>query len=288
MTSENEFTLTDRDFDFLTKFVREHSGITLSASKRNLLYSRFARRLRALKLASFAEYIELLQSPEAEAELSFALNAITTNLTRFFRESHHFDHLASDVAPRIIGSGVPRGRRSRVWSAGCSSGEEPYSILLTLMQACPDFDRRVDFRLLATDLDTSMLDRGRDGVYSREQAVDLPKRAAETWTEPHPEGFRFVERLRGLAAFKKLNLMHPWPMRGPFDVIFCRNVLIYFDADVQAELLRRFAGLMQPGATLYVGHSESIQRLTDQFKAVGRTTYVRVADGDRDARGSGA
>ena len=264
--------LTDEDFGAIAAMVREHSGIVLTSSKRDLVYSRLRRRLRALHLTSFADYRARLVGEAGAAELVRMINAITTNLTGFFREPHHFDYLAQQMIPAL-----PTGwQRLRIWSAGCSSGEEPYTIAMTLRRHLPDVDSK-DVRILATDIDTDMVAHGAAGRYAMERAAAIPAELRQ----------RFVRRVDGntvemdqalkeLIAFKPLNLLGEWPMRGPFDAIFCRNVVIYFDKPTQRVLFDRYAEMLKPDGLLFIGHSESLFRVSERFQHLGRTVHRRI------------
>jgi chemotaxis protein methyltransferase CheR len=274
-----EFAFRGEDFDYIASLVYERSGIVLSAHKKDMVYTRLARRLRSLGLPSFRDYCALIQSESGTDEIGALINAITTNLTKFFRENHHFDHLRQAVL-RDLADQSARGqaRRVRIWSAGCSSGEEPYSIVMTLAEALPNL-AQWDARILATDLDTSMVAKASAATYPASSLADVAPGIRAKYLERGRRGeeeFVVVERLRRLITFKQLNLLGPWPMKGAFDAIFCRNVMIYFDAPTKAELVRRFAGLLKPHGWLYVGHSESL--LDDQtcFKLTGRTIYRKV------------
>lgn len=276
-TRDREFEFSNDDFQSLRALVREITGITLSDAKRELVYGRLSRRLRALDLPSFREYRNLLASADGQAEIGEFVNAVTTNLTSFFRENHHFEYLRSAFLEPLATAGA-RGRRIRIWSAGCSSGEEPYSIAMTIAESLPDW-QRYDIRILATDLDTEMVARGTAGVYREDRLDGMdPKRVAK-WFHRRTEQGRTVyevdRSLRDLISFRQLNLMHPLPMSGPLDVIFCRNVIIYFDKDTQRDLFQRVAPLQRPGALLFLGHSESLFKVSDDYSLIGKTIYRR-------------
>ncbi len=276
MTAQREFQFTDRDFRCLQRLVLRHTGITLSPAKRDMLYSRLARRLRALGLRRFKEYCALLQEDGDSEELRHFTNAVTTNLTAFFREPHHFDYLRDEFLPAMIERRADR-RRLRIWSAGCSTGEEPYSIAITLAETMP---RDWDVRILATDLDSNVLDRARQGIYSEERTAEVPERLKRKWflrgRAAHQGKVRVRRELRDMIRFRQLNLMHEWPMRGPFDAIFCRNVIIYFDKPTQSRLMDRFADILADDGRLFLGHSETLYRVTDRFQLLGRTIYRKV------------
>jgi chemotaxis protein methyltransferase CheR len=271
-----DFELTDAQFHRIRALVREHTGIALSDAKRQLVYGRLSRRLRALKLDSFGDYIELLEQGGA-SELEEFTNAITTNLTSFFREPHHFEYLATDVLPQIVARDTGM-RRARIWCCAASTGEEPYSIAMVLREAASMLNG-FDVKVLATDLDSAVLATAEHGIYNAERlkTVDAARasRFFQRGSGAHAGKFRVQDELRSLLTFKQLNLMHEWPVRGPFDAIFCRNVIIYFDKDTQRALFARMAALQRPGDILFLGHSESLYRVSDQYELVGRTIYRR-------------
>ena len=274
----SDYVLTDVQFHRIRELVREHTGIALSDAKRQLVYGRLTRRLRALKLESFGEYVELLERG-VPSELEEFTNAITTNLTSFFREPHHFEYLVSDVLPRIVAKDTG-ARRARIWCCAASTGEEPYSIAMVLREA-QELLTGFDVKLLATDLDSAVLATGAAGVYNAERLQSVSgKRVSRFFRKGGGEQagkFRVQDELRNLVTFKQLNLMNEWPVRGPFDAIFCRNVIIYFDKDTQRALFERMAALQRPGDILFLGHSESLYRVSDKYELVGRTIYRRNA-----------
>lgn len=271
-----EFELTDSEFERLRELVHVRTGIALSETKRALLYGRLARRLRKLELTSFAEYCALVESGES-AELEELTNAITTNLTSFFREGYHFEQLAAEVLPQIAANRAG-SRRLRVWSAGCSTGEEPYSLSVVLNEALPRM-RDWDIKLLATDIDSKVVATAAEGIYAAERFKGVSQERVQRWFEPVPgrPGFSGASTpLKSLITFKQLNLLDPWQMKGPFDIIFCRNVVIYFDKTTQRELFDRMADLQEPGGWLFIGHSENLQNVTTRYQLVGRTVYRQV------------
>lgn len=274
-----EFRLTDDDFRTIASIVYDESGIVLKDHKKNMVYSRLARRLRELRLTSFGEYCALLQGGDGVAEMGVFINAITTNLTKFFRESHHFDHLAQQALPEALADAAHTGRRRlRIWSAGCSSGEEPYSIAMTLAEHFPQLSNW-DARILATDLDTNMVARASAGQYTASSLDEMPVSLRNRYFATTSEDGRNVasDALRRLIAFKQLNLLRTWPMKGPFDVIFCRNVMIYFDSETKSGLVRRFAEMLKPNGFLYIGHSETLLDKQTDFSLCGRTIYRKSA-----------
>ena len=272
-----EFAFGHEDFEALRTLVKQLTGINLSDQKRELVYGRLARRLRALQLKSFAEYRELLAN-DGGKEIAELCNAITTNLTAFFREPHHFEYLREQVLLPCANDPA-RSKRLRIWSAGCSTGEEPYSIAMTLLETLPDL-RRWDIRILATDLDSDVLERARRGSYAADRVRGLnPERIARFFTQ-HEERkelyYQVSPEVAGLITFKQLNLMHPLPMKGPLHMIFCRNVVIYFDKDTQRSLFARVAQLQRPGDLLFLGHSESLFKVSEDYALIGRTVHRRI------------
>lgn len=274
-SEEREFSFSDEQFRFLADLANSQTGIMLPSHKKDMVYSRLVRRLRALKLSSFAEYCDLMQSDAGQDELSNLINAITTNLTKFFREEHHFTHLR-DTVIKPIAAKPAAGKRLRIWSAGCSAGMEPYSIAMVLKNSVKDI-QQWDARILATDIDTNMLNTGACGEYSADQYENIPSayRGDVTLREGE-DRMQMSDSLRSLIAFKRLNLLHEWPMKGPFDAVFCRNVVIYFDKPTQTKLFNRIADLLKPDGWLYIGHSENLFKVCDRFELVGRTIYRRV------------
>lgn len=275
-TRLREFAFDERDFLALRALIKRATGIHLADSKQDLIYGRLSRRLRTLGLRSFAEYRRRLESDEAE--LIEFINAMTTNLTAFFRERHHFDYLRDEVL-RSLSAAAGGARRVRIWSAACSSGEEPYSIAMTVCEAIPDW-RRWDIKILATDIDSQMLETARRGVYPEERVRGIGERRLREYFLERRDGalrqFQVAPELAQLVTFKQLNLTRELPMRGPLDVIFCRNVIIYFDKDTQRELFRRIASLQRPRDLLFLGHSESLFKVSEDYELVGKTIYRRI------------
>ena len=276
-TGRHGYEFTSSDFNYLRNLIGEHTGISLSDSKHDLVYGRLAKRLRANGLNDFREYRALLEM-EGSGEIEHFINALTTNLTSFFREQHHFDYLSEQLQSGLIDK-VRQGKRVRIWSAGCSTGEEPYSLAITLAEAIPDFEK-YDIRILATDLDTDVVRHAANGVYSEARIEGLSNERAKRWfkkgTGKHEGHVRVSDKLMKLVTFRQLNLMQPWPMRGLFDVIFCRNVVIYFEKSTQRELFDRFANIMQPDGHLLIGHSETLHKVSARFELIGKTIYRRI------------
>jgi chemotaxis protein methyltransferase CheR len=273
-----EFAFSEADFKTLKQLAYDYAGIALSESKQNLIYSRLSRRLRVLKLSSFRDYCEYIGSHPSEVE-NF-INSISTNHTKFFREAHHFEHFRTHVAvPFAQATARKPGGRLRVWSAGCSTGEEPYTIAVVLKHSIGNFGTS-DVRILATDIDTDVLARAADGEFAASSIDEVPREYQSFFSrkagQRAAEKATMDEELRSLISFRRLNLMEAWPFRGPFDAIFCRNVMIYFDISTKSALVDRFIEKLKPGGWLYIGHSESLIGSHSGLDLVGRTTYRRV------------
>lgn len=273
-TATTELPYARADFQAIAKMVHAHAGICLPDGKAMLVYSRLARLVRESGLTGFADYVELIRHDAAER--GRAIEALTTNHTKFFREDHHFHHFEEAVRPGLI-ERVRRGGRARLWSCASSSGEEVYSLAMVLLGT----DRREardiakgDIALLATDLSQAVLDVGTAGVYPATIAEEVPHKYLELWTEAAGSDRRIIREMRDMVRFRKLNLLNPWPLKGLFDVIFCRNVMIYFDDPTKALLLGRLADQLAPGGHLYIGHSERlIGDSVGQFESLGQTIY---------------
>ena len=273
---EGEFEFTAQDFRAVAAMLHADAGIALPENKVTLVYSRLAKRLRALGLRSFAEYCELVQ--EDGEERRQMLSALTTNVTRFYREPHHFDHLRTQLLPPLLEQ-AKRGGRVRLWSAACSTGQEPYSMALTVLALMPDAVK-YDVRLLATDIDPVVLTEARRGRYEAAALAAVPAALRERWFEPvagAPGTFEVREEVRQLITFRELNLIAPMPMRGPFQAVMCRNVVIYFDEPTQDGVWSRFAPLIEPGGALYIGHSERLGGPAAKlFRGDGITIHRRL------------
>ncbi len=267
-----EYPLTEADFRRIAGLLREQSGIHLPESKAALVYSRLAKRLRVLGLGSFSDYCDMVAAPESAEERSAMLAALTTNVTRFFREPHHFDDLHERVS-RTLAPAARAGARIRIWSSACSSGEEPYSIALIVLAALPEA-ASLDVRILATDIDPVVIARAKAGLYDRDAVSTVPQALRERgFVRPKGDENRLQvsDEVRALVTFRELNLIGDWPMRGRFDVIFCRNVVIYFEEATQNRVWSRFRDYLEPDGRLYIGHSERID--TPGFESDGLTIY---------------
>jgi chemotaxis protein methyltransferase CheR len=274
---DGEFIFTEEDFDQIAKMLHSDAGIALPESKATLVYSRLAKRLRALGLASFRDYCAfLVEDGQAGGERQQMLAALTTNVTRFYREPHHFDHLKTRVLPPLLDK-ARTGGRVRLWSAGCSTGPEPYSIALTILSLMPEA-AQYDIRVLASDIDPNVVAEARRGVYSADAAEPIPADLRQRWMRRETRNSEIVwsagEELRALIAFRELNLIGDWPMTGLFDAIFCRNVVIYFEEETQSRIWSRFLPLLTPEGRLYIGHSERLNGpAATAFVSDALTTY---------------
>jgi chemotaxis protein methyltransferase CheR len=274
-----EHPLTDREFEALSALVASHTGIALGRDKRALLQARLSKRLRALSLSTFTEYHRLLTAKDTGGEeLARFINAVTTNKTGFFREAHHFSYLRERWIPRLEArAGRGADRIVRIWSAGCSSGEEPYTIAITLMDALRDA-AAWNVRILASDIDTDVLQRAEAAIYSLDDVETVPRaslyRHFLRGTAANPGLVRVRAELRRLVTFRRINLLdEAWPIRATFDVIFCRNVLIYFDRSTQARVLERLIRFVKDDGLLVLGHSESVHGLVEGVRPAGHTIY---------------
>lgn len=266
-----EFEFTAEDFAEVRRLIYTHAGINLSEAKEDMVYSRLARRLRALKLTRFKDYLRLLKSGDGREWESF-VNALTTNLTAFFREAHHFQILKDFLKTR-------RQRPITLWSAAASTGEEPYSIAMTALETLPDASRVV--RILASDLDTQVLEQAREGIYPLDRVAKLGedrlRRFFQRGTGNREGLVRVRPELRAMIHFFQLNLLDAqWPIKTPLDAIFCRNVLIYFDKPTQYRILQRMKPLLKADGLLFLGHSEAVYHATDLFRLRGQTVYVHA------------
>jgi chemotaxis protein methyltransferase CheR len=266
--------LTDAQFDRIARLVYDMAGIHLPRGKETLVHARLSRRLRALGLQDFKQYLALLDSVEGAQEIPNLIDAVTTNKTSFFREPDHFDFLRDALLRRVQKAGA----HLRLWSAGCSSGEEPYSLAITLYDALPD-PSACDVKILATDVSHRVLEVARAAEYPAEALSDVPKEVVARHFEPVgcPSSalclYRVRPHIRQWVRIAHLNLMGPWPMQGPFDAILCRNVMIYFDKPTQRRLIDRFCSLLRPGGWLLVGHSESLNGVDRRLRYVQPAVY---------------
>ena len=266
--------LSPAQFQKISQTVYRLCGINLTPGKEGLIKTRLAKRLRTLGLGSYSEYMSYVEGDETGKELAFMIDALATNKTSFFRETQHFDYLREEIVPALRGG----SQRIRFWSAGCSSGEEPYSIALLLREEIPDIDRW-DVRILATDISSKILAIAREAVYAEQTVEDIPPQLLRKYftciQTPGARAYRVNENVRAMVRLGHLNLMEPWPMKGPFDVISCRNVMIYFDKATQQDLVQRFWKLLRPEGYLFIGHSESLTGSSHEFHYVQPAIYLK-------------
>ena len=273
--ASGEYPLTRRDLSEIAAMIYSDAGIYLNDTKASLVYSRLSKHIRTLGLSGFREYCELVASPAGASVRREMLSHLTTNFTRFFRENHHFEHLKSDVLPDLLAK-AKAGGRVRIWSAACSDGQEPYSIALTLLSLMPNA-AEYDIRILATDIDPKILAIARAGAYDDSALESVAPAMRKQWfreTGDPRRRYQVDDRVKRLITFNELNLMAQWPFKGTFDVIFCRNVVIYFDEPTQMRIWQRFAASLSPKGHLYIGHSERVSGdAKNVFDNIGITTY---------------
>lgn len=269
--SSSSYPMTDGDFRRISEILKNEAGISLSESKKQLVSSRLSKRLRFLGLASFKEYCEALTSAQTAAEMRNFIKALTTNVTSFFREPHHFEYLRAHLLPRLADR-ASKGAPVRIWSAGCSGGQEPYTIAMVVREVIPRV-HDLDVKILATDIDGEMLERARRGVYKESETENIPQEMLDkNFVNREGSDWEVVGSTKKLITFRELNLFKEWPMRRRFDVIFCRNVVIYFDVEDQISLWQRFASQLVSEGHLFIGHSERISGpMTAQFRSRGLT-----------------
>ena len=274
---KKEFDFSDKHFNYIRDLVAEHSGIVLSDAKQDMVYSRLVRRLRKTGINNFDDYCLLLENQNHEEFTHFS-NAITTNLTAFFRENHHFDILAETVLPELMQRNKA-SKKIRIWSAGCSTGMETYSIAMVLKEVLPD-NQGWDVKILATDLDTNVLETAANGVYKQDSITGVSDARMSRWfmkgRAENAEKIKLSKELRSMISFRPLNLLRPFPFKGPFDIIFCRNVVIYFDKATQKVLFDKFANIHADDSYLFIGHSETLYNVTDRYKLIGNTVYKKI------------
>ena len=272
-------TLSEKDFRNISDMVYKHCGINLHSGKKELVRARLAKRLRLGKFNTFPEYMKNVLNDKSGREFSVLIDSLSTNLTSFFREKQHFDFLTDQFLPALM----ERKRKNsnfkiRAWSAGCSSGEEPYSIAISLLESTQG-QGRWDVKVLATDISTSILETAKAGIYDAERVSPVSLNQKRKYLEPHnnkdEKAFKVSKELRDTVVFKYLNLMKDWPIKGPLDFIFCRNVMIYFDKPTQERLINRYWDLLDSGGILFTGHSESLTGIEHKFKYIQPTIYMK-------------
>lgn len=275
----HEVEMSEEDFKVISQLVYRHCGIYLSDDKQELVRSRLAKRLRQRGMVSFSDYIEYLRQDGSGDEFSVLIDSISTNFTSFFRERQHFDFLSNQFLPSLIArKSKKRDYKIRAWSAGCSSGEELYTIAVTIFDLLGG-DPAWDVKILATDISTRMLKAAKEAVYEAKKIEPLNGNQKQKYlTVEKNEGqkyFRVKDTLRNVAIIKYLNLMEEWPIKVPLDFIFCRNVMIYFDRNTQQKLISRFWDVLAPEGILFTGHSESLAGITHSFKYIEPAVYQK-------------
>lgn len=274
-----ESTISDQAFARIAKIALREAGIVLAPSKISMVKSRLTRRLRALGMSSFDSYLDVVEARTDQSEMGNFISALTTNVSHFFRESHHFDFLAKTILPSLHQK-LANGGKVRIWSAGCSNGQEPYSIAMTLLNADPSLAKK-NLKILATDIDPEVLTLAKSAQYKGSLTTGLTDEiTAKHFRKSEQDGevvLTVNSDIQDMISFRQLNLHAEWPMKGRFDAIFCRNVVIYFDEETQVRLYRRYAQALEDGGWLMLGHSERINdSVTSLFKSAGVTTYQTV------------
>lgn len=274
----SDLILTEEEFKRVSDVIYQHCGINLHDGKKSLVRARLAKRLRESKFKSFSSYINYALSKEGTEEFYTLVDSLSTNLTSFFREKVHFDYLRHDFLPHLIEKKTARNQKIRMWSAGCSSGEEPYSLAITLKEEL-DKQGNWDIKILASDVSNRMLERARMGIYDQERIAPLTNPQRNRFlTTNRIEGNRVYQvnnELKKMICFRYLNLMESWPFKGPFDAIFCRNVMIYFDRPTQEKLVNRFWDHLGKGGLLCIGHSESLTNTQHKYRYIQPATYMK-------------
>lgn len=256
------------DFDRVRKMLHSYSGIYLHEGKEALVRARLMKRVRKLGLGSFLEYLNYVETDETGGEFLSLVDVLTTNKTSFFREKQHYDFLVENVIPYMS------GREYKWWSAGCSSGEEPVTLAMTLFEQ-KEFQKRFSVKMLATDLSRDILRRAKSGVYPPEKMKGLPDYFLKKYFDAHDEGAEVKPKISELITYGRLNLLERWPMKGPFHVIMCRNVMIYFNRQTQSDLVSRYYELLEPGGYLFLGHSESVSGRDHGFVNISPAVYQK-------------
>lgn len=267
-------SINDKDFEFIRDLVYKNSGIVIADHKKQMVQRRLYKRVRDLDVHSIENYCDILRN-NPDGEMVLFINSITTNLTSFFREKHHFDFLSTQFLPYFKKSGQ---KKLRFWSSACSTGEEPYTLTMVMRETLGEYLNTMDAKILATDLDTSVLQFARKGLYKHSKIEGMDESIKKKWFRYHPEeqAYQIDSSLRELITFNHLNLLGEWPMKGQFDVIFCRNVLIYFDRPTQNLLIEKFIPYLKPGGYVMLGHSESAIKDGLHFQSLGKTIFKKV------------
>jgi chemotaxis protein methyltransferase CheR len=284
----HDFQITDADFETVRDVVYKHCGITLSDEKKALVRARIAKQMRVGGFPTAAKYLEKVLADRDGTMFAEFINAISTNLTSFFRESEHFSFLSNTVLPALFSEKKRKGdNRVLLWSAACSSGEEPYTLGMTILNAIDRLgvgSTRWDIRILATDISTRMLDTARTGIYDESRLEKVPPEYRPRFFTAAPQRgtekeYSVTQELRAMVRFRHLNLIDNWPFKGPFDFIFCRNVMIYFDKETQQSLVEKFWNCIVPGGYLFTGHSESLTGIAHLFRNRKPSIYQKQLEG---------
>ena len=271
-TPKVEAGLSDTAFAKIAALAKAEAGLILPASKVTMVQSRLRHRLAALGLTSYEAYSKFVGGDEGASERRHMISALTTNVSHFFRENHHFDILRTQALPALLQK-ARSGQPVRIWSAGCSSGQEPYSIAMLILEAAPDL-QNLDTLILATDIDPKILEKAESGIYSDHQITGVPSGMRGKYLKSDGANFSVTPAVRRMIRFRELNLLRDWPMRTQFDVIFCRNVVIYFDTETQDRLWPRFQQALKPDGWFFLGHSERVSEASaSRFTSVGMTAY---------------
>ena len=279
----NEFNmeLSDKEYREIAAFVHKTAGINLMDGKKELMRTRLSKRMRALKFTNFKTYFQYVMHDNTGEEIVFLLDALATNLTSFFREPQHFQFMAKELLPRWEQQRrAQNSHRLRIWSAACSSGEEPYTIAMVVLDKSPYFGHGGDFKILGTDLSTKVLNMAQQGLYGSERTKAIPTQYLQKYLTRSDSGkgdrmYRMNDEVKKLIAFRRFNLMDPLPFKGPLDLIFCRNVMIYFDKETIAKLIEKYYNVLGRGGYLFIGHSESLSGFKHPFKYVGPCIYLK-------------
>jgi chemotaxis protein methyltransferase CheR len=271
--------VSETDFRRVSEMVYRHCGINLSDGKRQLVQARIAKRMRSAGFVSVSDYLDYVSADASGQEFTLLIDAMSTNLTSFYREPDHFRFLADTALPRhLLEKGARQESQLRLWSAGCSTGEEPYTLAMTLLDNIPNA-KEWDIKILATDISTHALSVAKSGFYSAQRLESLPAgystRFFRSCVVDRQKGYKVAPEVQSMIAFRHLNLMDPWPFSGPFDFIFCRNVMIYFDKPTQQRLVNRFWEVLVSGGILFTGHSESLTGVKHPFQYVRPTVYAK-------------
>lgn len=261
-------------FNRICQILHREAGIVLAPGKNSMVQARLAKRMRAMGIYDFDAYLTRVERSGEQEEKQHFISALTTNVSHFFRENHHFDTLRKSILPKLIDS-AKAGKRVQIWSAGCSNGQEPYSIAMTILSYAPDADK-LGIRIIGTDIDRNVLAYAQRGEYSVAEAAGLSEGMRRSYTVTKEGRVAMSDQVRKLVSFQQLNLHKPWPGMSKYDVIFCRNVVIYFDQDAQSELWQRFEQALNPGGWIFVGHSERIPKHPNsQLSTAGITAYCK-------------